>query len=278
MISIQSKIRKAGVYAGLILATLFAASPVIWMLTMSLRRNVEIFEVPPSLIPDKITIEPYINILNNPENLRFFFNSYFIATVVTIGSLIIAIFIGYAFSRFDFPGKKVMNLFVISTQTVPPISLLIPYFSMVVTFQIYDTYFALLFTFTALCLPYSILMMTGYFNTISEELDEAVLIDGGSRFYALWRVIVPLSIPGLVATGVYSFLLAWNEFLFALTLTKSTSMRTVPVGIAMLMGQHAFEWNKIMSMSILGSIPILIIYLFAQKYFLSGMTAGSVKQ
>ena len=102
-------------------------------------------------------------------------------------------------------------------------------------------------------------------------------VDGGSNFFALWRVLVPISIPGVVATGVYTFLLAWNEFLFALTLTKSTEMRTVPIGIQLLMGQHAYEWNQMMAMSLFGSLPILIIYLVAQRYFLAGMTAGSVK-
>ena len=259
-------------------AAFFALAPVIWMITSSLRKNVEIFEYPPKLIPDTLTVKPYIQVFSQMKNLRFFLNSYLIATVVTIVSLILAIFIGYAFSRYDFWGKSFLNMFVISTQTVPPIALLIPYFGMVITFGIYDTYFALLFTFMALCLPYSILMMTGYFNTISSELDEAVLIDGGSRFYALWRVIVPLSIPGIVSTSVYSFILAWNEYLFALTLTKSTSMRTVPVGIAMMKGQHAFQWNQIMAMSFAGSLPILILFLFLQNYFLSGMTAGAVKE
>jgi multiple sugar transport system permease protein len=120
-------------------------------------------------------------------------------------------------------------------------------------------------------------MMTGYLNTLPKELDEAVFIDGGSRLYALWKVLVPLSIPGLVATCTYTFILAWNEFLFALTLIKSTGLRTIPVGIALLMGEHAFQWNVMMAMSLMGSFPVLLLYLFAQKYFLSGMTAGSVK-
>lgn len=119
--------------------------------------------------------------------------------------------------------------------------------------------------------------MVGYLNTIPRDLDEAVLVDGGSSWTALWRVIVPLAVPGIVATAVYTFLLAWNEFLFALTLTKSMDMRTVPIGIELLMGQHAFEWNEMMAMSVLGSLPLLVIYLFAQRYFLAGMTAGSVK-
>ena len=141
----------------------------------------------------------------------------------------------------------------------------------------WTTYFALIFTYMVFTLPYAILLMTGYFNTLPKELDEAVIIDGGSSFTALWRVLVPVSIPGIVATGVYTFLLSWNEFLFALTLTKSTEMRTVPIGIQLLMGQHSYEWNEMMAMSILGSFPVLIMYMVAQRYFLEGLTAGSVK-
>ena len=103
------------------------------------------------------------------------------------------------------------------------------------------------------------------------------MIDGGSRFIALWRVLIPISLPGIVATGIYTFMLAWNEFLFALTLTKTIDMRTVPVGIQMLMGQHSYEWNEMMAMSVLGCLPVLILYLFFQRYFMAGMTAGSVK-
>jgi multiple sugar transport system permease protein len=168
-------------------------------------------------------------------------------------------------------------MFIIGTQTVPPITLIIPYFGLVVFLKLYNTYLALILTYLVFTLPYAILMMTGYFNTLPKALDEAVFVDGGSNFFALWKVLVPVSVPGIVATGVYTFLQAWNEFLFALTLTKSTEMRTVPIGIQQLMGQHAYEWNEMMAMSLLGSLPILVLYLVAQKYFLAGMTAGSVK-
>lgn len=110
-----------------------------------------------------------------------------------------------------------------------------------------------------------------------KELDEAVLIDGGSRFRALWGILVPSCVPGLVSVGLYTFFQCWNEYLYALTLTRTNEMRTVPIGIASLMGQYAFEWNQIMAMSILGSLPVIIIVLFFQKYFISGMTAGAVK-
>ena len=209
--------------------------------------------------------------------IRFFLNSYLVAGVVTALTVFIAIMTAYGFSRYAFWLKNTMNVFVISTQTVPPITLLIPYFGMVVSFGIFDTYFALILTYMVFTLPYAILLMTGYLNTLPKELDEAVLIDGGSSWTALWRVLVPLSIPGIVATAVYTFLLAWNEFLFALTLTKSMDMRTVPIGIELLMGQHAFEWNEMMAMSVLGSLPLLVLYLIAQRYFLAGMTAGAVK-
>ena len=264
-------------YLGLIIGLVYACFPVVWMLFSSLKSNTEIFSIPPELFPKEFTLKAYNSIFSSPMKVRFFLNSYLVAMVVTLLTLFVAILAGYSFSRHSFKLKKPLNLFIISTQTVPPISLLIPYFGIVVAFRMYDTYFALIFTYMVFTLPYAILLMTGYFNTLPKELDEAVIIDGGSSFTALWRVLVPVSIPGIVATGVYTFLLSWNEFLFALTLTKSTEMRTVPIGIQLLMGQHSYEWNEMMAMSILGSFPILIMYMVAQRYFLEGMTAGSVK-
>ena len=264
-------------YLGLAIGLVYACFPVLWMLFSSLKSNTEIFSLPPELFPKEFTLKAYNSIFGSPMKVRFFLNSYLVATVVTLLTLFVAILAGYSFSRHSFKLKKPLNLFIISTQTVPPISLLIPYFGIVVAFRMYDTYFALIFTYMVFTLPYAILLMTGYFNTLPKELDEAVIIDGGSSFTALWRVLVPVSIPGIVATGVYTFLLSWNEFLFALTLTKSTEMRTVPIGIQLLMGQHSYEWNEMMAMSILGSFPILIMYMVAQRYFLEGMTAGSVK-
>lgn len=264
-------------YFGLAVGLVFSGFPILWMFFTSLKSNTEIFALPPRLLPDHFTSVAYLSIFNDPAKIRFFLNSYLVAGVVTLLTLLIAILTAYAFSRYSFRFKSSLNVFIISTQTVPPITLLIPYFGMVVAFGIFNTYFALILTYMVFTLPYAILLMTGYFNTLPKELDEAVLVDGGSSWTALWRVIIPLSVPGIVATAVYTFLLAWNEFLFALTLTKSMDMRTVPIGIELLMGQHAFEWNEMMAMSVLGSLPLLILYLFAQRYFLAGMAAGSVK-
>jgi len=264
-------------YLALAVGLVFAGFPVLWMLSSSLKSNTEIFSVPPQVFPRQLFMGAYQAIVGDSTKVRFFLNSYFVASVVTLLTLFVAILSGYGFSRYTFRMKKALNLFIIGTQTVPPITLMIPYFGLVVAFRMYNTYFALIFTYMVFTLPYAILMMTGYFNTVPRELDEAVMVDGGSSFFALWRVLVPTAVPGVVATGVYTFLLSWNEFLFALTLTKSMEMRTVPVGIQLLMGQHAYEWNEMMAMSMLGSLPILILYLVAQKYFLAGMTAGSVK-
>ena len=263
--------------AGLAIGLVYAIFPVLWMLSCSLKSNTEIFSLPPRILPKVFTLEAYQAILGNSTKVRFFLNSYLVASSVTLLTLFVAIMSGYSFSRHLFRFRKPLNMLIISTQTVPPITLLIPYFGLVVVFKLYNTYFALILTYMVFTLPYAILMMTGYFNTLPKELDEAVMVDGGSSFYALWRVLVPISVPGIVATGVYTFLLAYNEFLFALTLTKTTDMRTVPIGIQLLMGQHAYQWNEMMAMSILGSLPILVIYMVAQRYFLAGMTAGSVK-
>ena len=265
------------IYFSLIIGTIWAGFPVLWMFVNSFKSNAEIFELPPRLITENFSLGAYVKILKNPEQVRFFINSYLIAVIVVLLTLFIGIMAAYAFSRFDFRGKNLINTVIVSVQAVPPITLLIPYLSLIVLLKLYNTYFALILTYLVLTLPYCCMMMTGYFNMIPKELDEAVRIDGGSRFVGLWKILVPSSLPGLVSVGMYTFMQSWNEYLFALTLTKTNNMRTVPVGINLLMGQHAYEWNQMMAMSVMGSIPILLMFLFFQQYFIAGMSAGAVK-
>ncbi len=261
----------------LLVGACYAALPVLWMLSSSFKPNTEIFAYPPSLIPADFTLDAYTTIFTDPVKIRFFLNSYLVSLSVTVPTLLVAVLAAFAFSRFDFPFKKALNLVIISVQAVPPITLLIPYFGLIVFLGVYNTYQGLILTYMVFTLPYAIIMMTGYFNTLPRELDEAVKVDGGSSWTALWRILVPISVPGLVSVGIYTFMIAWNEYLFALTLTKTPEMRTVPIGIQLLMGQHSYEWNQMMSMSILGCIPILLLFLFFQRYFIGGMTAGAVK-
>lgn len=278
----MSKKIRSRLAAGLILLALlaglvYACFPFLWMLSSSVKSNNEIFTQPPQLLPRVLTLSTYRNIFASPQKMRFFLNSYIVSFIATALTLVIAIFAAYGFSRFDFRLKKTLNVFIVSTQGVPTMTLLIPYFGLVATLGLYDTYLALILTYLVFTLPYAITMMTGYFNTLPRELDEAVQMDGGSRARALWKVLVPISLPGIIATAIYTFLLCWNEYLFALCLTKSTEMRTVPVGIQLLMGEHTYEWNEMMAMSVLGSLPIILIYMFAQRYFLAGLSSGAVK-
>lgn len=261
----------------LIMGTFFAGFPILWMILSSFKPNAEIFAWPPTWISEKFSFNAYASIFKNPEQVRFFINSYCIAIIVVALTLVIGILAAYAFSRFNFPGKTIINTIIVSVQAVPPITLLIPYLSLIVTIKLYNTYGALILTYLLFTLPYAILMTTGYMNTLPKDLDEAVMIDGGSRFKALWSILVPVSVPGLISVGMYTFMQAWNEYLFALALTKTNEMRTVPVGISLLMGQHAYEWNQMMAMSVLGSLPVLLLFLFFQRYFIAGMTAGAVK-
>ena len=268
---------KVLVLAALAVGAFFAAFPVVWMLASSFKSNTEIFEYPPRLVTDQFSFGAYFTILSDPTKVRFFINSYVIALSVTLLTLATAILAAYAFSRFNFPFKRVLNIVIISVQAVPPITLLVPYFGLMVTLRLYNSYQGLILTYLVFTLPYAIVMMTGYFNTLPRELDEAVKVDGGRGMTALWRVLVPIAIPGIVSVGIYTFMIAWNEYLFALTLTKTDNMRTVPIGIQLLMGQHSYEWNEMMAMSVLGCLPIMVLFLFFQRYFISGMSAGAVK-
>ena len=265
------------VIVGLALGAIFAGFPVVWMISSSFKKNSEIFAYPPSLLTDGFSADAYLSILTDPEKLRFFANSYLVALSVTALTLAVAVLAAYAFSRYEFAGRKSLNLIILSVQAVPPITLLIPFFSLIVTLRLYNTYQGLILTYMVFTLPYAIIMMTAYFNTLSKELDEAAKIDGASPLKILTRVILPISVPAMVSVGTYTFMIAWNEYLFALTLTRTTDMRTVPIGIQLLMGQMSYEWNEMMAMSVLGAVPILLLFLFFQRYFIGGLTAGGIK-
>lgn len=277
MVGSQKKSYKVLFSIMLVIGGLFAGFPIIWMVCSSFKSNSAIFSWPPKFFDETFSFDSYAAVVTDSAKVRFFINSYVVTACVVVLTLFIGILAAYAFSRFDFPGKELINSVIVSVQAIPPIVLLIPYMSMIVAMKLFDTYVALILTYLVTTLPYCILMMTGYFNTLSKELDDAVMIDGGSRWRALWGVLVPISIPGMVSVGMYTFMQAWNEYLFALVLTQRESMRTVPIGINLLMGQHAYDWSQMMAMSVLGSIPVLILFLFFQKYFIAGMSAGGVK-
>ena len=223
------------------LAAMTVVSPVFWMLVSSFKANPEIFANPPKVITENFSFDAYTTIVQDPVKVRYFINSYVVALSVTALTLIVAIMAAYAFSRYEFPLKRPLNMIIVSVQAVPPITLLIPYFGLMVTLKLYNTYAALILTYMVFTLPYAIIMMTGYFNTLPKELDEAAKVDGAGSMSALWRILVPISIPGLVSVGIYTFMIAWNEYLFALTLTRTQEMRTVPIGCLLYTSDAADE-------------------------------------
>ncbi len=273
----EAKRNKRITYLVLTVLSVFVLFPVFWMLSISFRPNIDVFKYPLQILPNNPTVEAYLKVWKNPKIMTYFVNSYANSIIVTIVSTVFAIFAGYGISRYEFRGKRLFNSFVVGTQTIPGVTLIIPFFILMVTYKLYDTRTGLLLAYISFALPYTIVMMVGYYNSIPRSFDEAARIDGASDFQALWRVIVPIARPGIMSTMLYTFILSWNEYIFASTLVRNDALKTIPIGIALLKGEYSYEWNVLMAMSILGSIPVLIIYLIGQKEFISGLGKGGVK-
>ena len=265
------------IYIVLSIFVLILAFLLIWMLSVSLKPTVETFSLPPKLIPSSIYFDGYIKILNNDQYRRFLLNSYLLGLVVTGLSVLIGTLAAYGFSRYKFFGDRIAKLFVITTQMVPTITLLIPLFGVIVWLKLYDSMWGLILTYLTFSLPYAVIMMNGYLDTIPKDFDEAATIDGCTPIGVLFKVLLPVAAPGIISTAVYTFLLAWNEFLFALALTRSIEMRTVPVGISMMVGEFGLKWDEMMAFSVIGSLPVLILFMSVQRFVISGLSAGGVK-
>jgi multiple sugar transport system permease protein len=269
--------RKTRLYVALLVGAIFAGGPVVWMLSSAFKSNADIFEYPPKLIDNSFSGSAFNAVFDSPEEIRFFLNSYAVGLSVTAVTLMVAIVAAFALSRYKFALREPLKVLIIGVQAIPPITLVIPLFGVVIALHLYNSYEGLILTYLVFTLPYSVVMMTAYFNSIPRELDEAAKIDGAGSMRTLLRVILPLARPGLVAVGFYAFMISWNEFLFALTLTQTDNMRTVPVGLTLLMGQYNYQWNQIMAMSVLGCLPVVVLFLIFQRHFVSGLSSGAVK-
>lgn len=268
---------KFGVYLSLTVLGSIAMIPIFWMISIAFRSNPEVFASPLKLLPPTFTLDAFRTVFENKDLIQLFINSYIIALSVTFICIIAAAMAGYGFSRFDFKGKRSALIYILLTQMFPMVLLVIPYFLFITRVGLYNTYFALILAYTSFALPFSIMMMRDFINTIPKELDEAAKIDGCGPLKSFFYIILPPCLPGLIATGVYTFILAWNEFLFAVILTNSIEVRPLTIGIGMLIGEFTTEWNALMALSFMASAPLIIVFLFVQKYFLQGLTAGSVK-
>lgn len=264
-------------YAALIAGSIGVLVPVLWMFSTSVKNRTELFTIPPRWIPNAVTFEAYRRVWTDYPFAHYFGNSLLVVSVSTAVSIAFACLAGYGVSRFKFRGSGTFLTFLLLTQMFPSIMLLIPYYKIIQQFGLINTHSALIITYVSFQLPLCTWMMMGYFRAIPRDLDESAAIDGCGRFRTFATIVLPLTLPGVAATGIYAFITGWNEYMFALVLTQSENMKTVPVGIGQLIGQYKIEWNDLMAASLYAMIPLTLVFIFFQKYMISGLTAGAVK-
>lgn len=233
-------------------------------------------------LPSTITFRPYVDMWTTVPLAHYFVNSLVVSTVSTGLSVIIAVFAGYAVSRFRFPGRSLFTGIVLSTQMFPGILFLLPLFLIFVNLnrvtgiQFIGSPVGLIITYLTFSLPFSIWMLAGYFEGVPRELDEAAMVDGSGRVGALLRVVLPAAAPGVVAVAIFGFMTAWGEVLFASVMTTAQN-RTLAVGLEQYSSLTTVYWNQIMAASILVSVPVVVGFLLLQRFFVAGLTAGAVK-
>lgn len=266
------------IYGFLILVSVYALLPFVWMLSTSLKTEAEAFRVPPTWIPIKFTLDAYVSMWTKKNFGIYFVNS----TIISLGTAILSTFFGalagYGFSRFIFKGRKFLIGFFLATQMLPGVLLVGPYFKILSKFGLYDTRTGLIIAFLTICLPFSTWMMKGFIDRVPDALDQAALVDGCSRLGVFFRVILPISAPGMVATIIFAFLLAWGDLLWVICLTSTESMVTVTLGIARTVGEFQIIWPMLMSGALMGGMPAIILYLLLQRLLVQGLTAGAVKE
>lgn len=267
------------------LALLFIYVPVAWLVISSISSRAELLSTPIHWIPQQPTFQNYINILSpsqgTSEVAKTFritlWNSLLVASSVTAIALVFGSLAAYALIRLKFPFRQTLLIGILGTRMIPEISLVIPLYLFATRFGLFNSPVILVITYLSFALPFAIWLMAAFFDTIPVELEDAARIDGCSRLETLWKIIMPISAPGLVSTGLFVFLTAWDEFFFALILTSTVSAKTVPVAIAEFTGRYVVDVGGMMTGGVLAAIPPVILSLIFQRYIVSGLTAGAVK-
>jgi len=253
--------------------------PLFWMLRISISPRPELFVIPPKWLPERINPQGYQSILAEGNFLRYYLNSIIVALSTVLICLFAGILAAYSFSRFEYPARKTLMVITLSAQMFPWALLIISLYIFFLKLRLLNTYWALILAHTTFALPLTLWIVKGYFDTIPRELEESAYMDGCMRTRALLAIIVPLSSPGILAAAIYIFIFSWNDFLFGLTLTSSDKMRILAPGIALaFIGQYEYRWIEMMASSIAVILPIVIAFLFLQRYFIEGLTAGAIKE
>jgi len=261
----------------MLVIVLFAMAPFIWMVLTSLTPTQSLNAAGVSLMPAGWSLDNYWRLLQRTSFLGNMLDSIVIACGTAAVGLAVAVLAAYAFSRFHFAGRRLLMLQFLLINMFPVVLLILPLFILMRQINLLDTYLGLILANATVAIPFSVWMLTSYLNAIPRNLDEAAMVDGCSRLVTLRRIVLPLTMPGIISTGIYVFITAWNEYLYALTL-GGRNVRPVTVAIQTLIGEYQIEWGLLAAGAVLGAMPATILFLLVQRRLISGLTQGAVKE
>jgi multiple sugar transport system permease protein len=266
-------------YAVLLLIMVIVLFPIYWMVITSFKGRLELTTYPPTLFPKNIILDNYRDAFSDSDIPRYMLNSVIVVGVSTLISLFFGTLAGYSLARFAFTPtfKRQISFWILSTRMIPPIVTIIPIFLIYRNLQLLNTYAGMIIVYVGFTLPFTTWMMRAFVREVPVDLEEAAMVDGDTRLTALLRIVLPLTAPGLVATAIFSLILVWNEFLFALILTTTSATITLPVGISGFVSQFEVLWGQMSAVGTVAIIPILIFTLAVQRYLVRGLTLGAVK-
>jgi multiple sugar transport system permease protein len=268
---------RLAIYLPVAFFLLFTLFPIYWLVNSSLKPEAELFSFPPGYWPAEATLENYWQALTETRLGLLYLNSMITAGLTCAALIVLIIFGGYAMARFRFPGRAIVVALFLVAQVLPHIVMIIPVFSIFRAAGLVDTRAALVLTYMAILLPFSVITMRGFFESIPVELEEAAMVDGCSRLGALFRVVLPAALPGLVATLVYGFINSWNELIFAIILVSSPNLQTLPVGLMSMTDETRTEYGMMLAIAVLALVPSLALFGWVQRYLTTGLSAGAVK-
>jgi multiple sugar transport system permease protein len=266
----------------LVFMLLYTALPMVWMMVTSIKSGFAAMAFPPEWWPAEPTLASYRNLLD-PQNsvgkdfLQFFFNSLIVSTLTTILAVVVAVPAAYAFSRFRFPGRRFLFFSVLLRNMFPAVIFLVPLFILMRFLGLMNTHGSLVLTYLTFGLPLAIWLLKGFYDNIPIQLDQAARIDGATRFQAFFYIVMPLSVPGIIATAIYSFIGAWNEYIYAYTFLTKNEQLTLPVGVQRFFSENTTDFPGLMAASFMMSVPVVVLFLVLQKYFVRALTEGAVK-
>lgn len=264
-------------YIGIVIIVLFSVGPMLWVFLSAVRPKTELFKIPPTIFPQKWTLVNFKNLFLETEFIKFLINSMLISIGTILITNIVAIFGAYSLARFKYKGRNLIAIFSLFAYMLPPILLVIPLYLWVVKIGLVDTLGSLIIAYVALTLPYSLWLLRAFFNSLPRELEEAAYIDGAGKLQTIFYIILPITLPGIIATTVFAFQYVWNEFLFAMIFITSSSKTTFPVGLNNFVTSHDIYWEHILAGSVIVSIPAVIVFLFTQKQLIKGWGSGGLK-